>query len=125
MVAPNGPVYQAGTLSGNPVAMAAGLATLRELERDGAYEGLESTAALLEQGWTAALSRHHVPGRVVRVGSILWLALQSGAAPRSQRSIDSGAAERYGALHAAMLGQGVWMAPSAYEVAFVSIAHTV
>jgi glutamate-1-semialdehyde 2,1-aminomutase len=123
-VAPNGPVYQAGTLSGNPVAMAAGLATLKELERPGVYEGLESLGTRLENGWQAALEASDTPGTVVRVGSVLWLALQEGQPPRSASAIDPGAAARYGPLHARLLEDGVWMAPSAYEVAFLSTAHT-
>ena len=123
-VAPLGPVYQAGTLSGNPVAMAAGLATLRELERGDVYAELERKGAALQAGWEAELERHGVDASVARVGSILWLALQSGPTPRAWHQIDEAAAERYAPLHRAMLDAGTWMAPSAYEVAFVSTAHT-
>jgi glutamate-1-semialdehyde 2,1-aminomutase len=122
-LAPTGPVYQAGTLSGNPVAMAAGLATLRELERPGTYPRLEALGARLESGWSAALAAAGVPGQVVRVGSILWLALQGGPAPRCASAIDPRAARRYGPLHAELLERGVWLAPSAFEVAFLSTAH--
>jgi glutamate-1-semialdehyde 2,1-aminomutase len=122
-VAPLGPVYQAGTLSGNPVAMAAGLATLRELERPGTYERLEATGAALEAGLTAALRRHGVAGGVTRVGSILWTWLQAGPAPRRYDAVDPAGARRYGALHGRMMERGVWMAHSAYEVAYVSTAH--
>jgi glutamate-1-semialdehyde 2,1-aminomutase len=123
LVAPEGPVYQAGTLSGNPVAMAAGLATLRELERPGTYERLEATGAALAAGFEDVLERHGAEASVVRVGSILWLALQGGPAPRFFGAIDAQCAERYGELHRRMLEAGLWMAPSAYEVAFVSTAH--
>jgi glutamate-1-semialdehyde 2,1-aminomutase len=122
-VAPRGPVYQAGTLSGNPVAMAAGNATLAELDRGDVYARLESLAARLERGWAAALESSGQPGSVVRVGSILWLCLQSPPAPRAWQDIDPACAARYGGMHAALLARGVWMAPSAYEVAFVSTAH--
>jgi glutamate-1-semialdehyde 2,1-aminomutase len=122
-LAPTGPVYQAGTLSGNPLAMAAGLATLRELEHPGVYQVLEGLGARLEQGWSAALLASALEGSVVRVGSVLWLSLQAGAPPRSSAAIAPAAARRYGALHAALLADGVWMAPSAYEVAFLSTAH--
>jgi glutamate-1-semialdehyde 2,1-aminomutase len=122
-VAPLGPVYQAGTLSGNPVAMAAGLATLRALEQPGTYEQLEATGAALQSGWESALHEAGVEGSVVRVGSILWLALQPGAAPRAWHDVDSSAAERYAELHGRVLAAGTWLAPSAYEVAFVSTAH--
>ena len=122
-VAPEGGVYQAGTLSGNPVAMAAGLATLKRLERGGVHERLEELGARLEAGWKAALDDSGTPGSVVRVGSILWLALQPGAAPRAFHQIESGGAEIYARIHRRMLDLGIWMAPSAYEVAFVSHAH--
>jgi glutamate-1-semialdehyde 2,1-aminomutase len=122
-VAPLGPVYQAGTLSGNPVAMAAGLATLLVLEQPGTYERLEETGAALQRGWESALANAGVEGTVVRVGSILWLALQPGPAPRAWHEVDSAAAERYADLHGRVLAAGTWMAPSAYEVAFVSTAH--
>ncbi len=122
-VAPLGPVYQAGTLSGNPVAMAAGLATLRLLEHGDTYERLEETGAALQRGWQRALASAGVQGSVVRVGSILWLALQAGAAPRAWHEVDPDAAERFAALHGRLLAEGTWMAPSAFEVAFVSTAH--
>jgi glutamate-1-semialdehyde 2,1-aminomutase len=124
-LAPLGPVYQAGTLSGNPVAMAAGAATLRTLLADGgaAYAELEKVAAQLERGLREVLSRHGVGWSVVRVGSILWLALQKGEAPRAFEDIRPESAETYAALHRAMLDRSVMLAPSAYEVMFVSLAH--
>jgi glutamate-1-semialdehyde 2,1-aminomutase len=122
-LAPLGPVYQAGTLSGNPVAMAAGLATLRLLEQPGAYERLEALGARLAQGLSGALGAAGVPAEVVRVGSILWACLQAGQPPRRFDRIDPAGALRYAALHRAALARGVWLAPSYYEVAFVSLAH--
>ena len=123
-VAPLGPVYQAGTLSGNPLAMAAGLATLAELDESGVYDGLDRLGARLASGWSAALERHGIPAEVVRVGSVLWLSLQEGEAPRRAADIRPETAELYGRIHARMLADGVWMAPSAFEVAFLSTAHT-
>jgi glutamate-1-semialdehyde 2,1-aminomutase len=122
-LAPDGPVYQAGTLSGNPVAMAAGLATLAELGKDGVYERLDALGARLQQGWTDALAARSVPGSVARVGSVLWVCLAEGETPRAWHTIEPAAAERYAPLHRRALRQGVWLAPSAYEVAFVSLAH--
>jgi glutamate-1-semialdehyde 2,1-aminomutase len=122
-VAPLGSVYQAGTLSGNPLAMAAGLATLRELEAAHVYERLETLGAHLERGLARALAGSGVPGSVVRVGSILWLALQPGEPPRASGCIDPASARLYGRLHPRALARGLWLAPSAYEVAFVSLAH--
>ncbi len=123
-IAPNGPVYQAGTLSGNPLAMAAGLATLSELAQPGVYEGLESMGAKLQAGFEEALATNSIPANVVRVGSVLWVNLQAGDTPRAFSAIDGSSAERYGRIHGDLLERGVWMAPSAYEVAFVSTAHT-
>ena len=122
-LAPEGPVYHAGTLSGNPVAMAAGIATLDALAKDGVYERLDALGARLAAGLTKALTAHDVPGSVVRVGSVLWLCLQGGDAPRAFHLIGDQGAEVYGRLHPQLLNQGLWLAPSAYEVAFVSTAH--
>jgi glutamate-1-semialdehyde 2,1-aminomutase len=122
-VAPLGCVYQAGTLSGNPVAMAAGLATLNELAKPGVYERLDATAAMLSRGMERALERYEVPATVARVGSILWLSLQAGAPPRSWGAVKQEGAKLYAAIHRNALSNGLWMAPSAFEVAFVSLAH--
>lgn len=122
-VAPLGPVYQAGTLSGNPVAMAAGLATLNELAKPGVYERLEASAAMLSRGFERALERYDVQASIARVGSILWLSLQPGAPPRSWGAVDQKGAKLYAKIHRNALASGLWMAPSAFEVAFVSLAH--
>jgi glutamate-1-semialdehyde 2,1-aminomutase len=122
-VAPLGPVYQAGTLSGNPVAMAAGLATLRALTLPGVYERLEALGARLEAGWSGALRANGVSGSVARVGSVLWTCLQDGPPPRRFDRIDPAGAPRYARAHRRLLERGVWLAPSYYEVAFVSLAH--
>jgi glutamate-1-semialdehyde 2,1-aminomutase len=122
-VAPLGPVYQAGTLSGNPLAMAAGLATLRELERPGAYARLEELGERFERGIRLAFERAGVPGCVSRVGSVLGLWLEPAPAPRAYHRIDPRGAERYAEIHPLLLQHGIWLAPSYYEVAFVSTAH--
>ena len=124
-LAPLGPVYQAGTLSGNPVAMAAGAAALRTLLADGGstWDRLEALGAQLESGIRRVFNHHDLPWSVVRRGSILWMALQDGPAPVTAEAIDSEAAGRYAKLHAALLERGVYLAPSAYEVIFVSAAH--
>jgi glutamate-1-semialdehyde 2,1-aminomutase len=125
-LAPLGPVYQAGTLSGNPVAMAAGAATLRTLLADGgaAWTRLDQLGERLESGLGTALQRAGLPWSVVRAGSIVWLALQDGEAPRKFEDIRPETADTYAALHGALLDRGVSLAPSAYEVLFVSLAHT-
>jgi glutamate-1-semialdehyde 2,1-aminomutase len=122
-LAPQGAVYQAGTLSGNPVAMAAGVATLDELARPGVYERLEKLGADLETGIREALKKRSVAGSVARVASILWVCLQAGDAPRSRAAIADDGAKRYALVHKQLLANGVWMAPSAFEVAFLSTVH--
>ncbi len=124
IVAPLGPVYQAGTLSGNPVAMAAGAAGLREILRPGFYEKLEACAAQLEMLVAAVLSRLSVPVTFVRMGSIFWFSLQDPPTPRAFHTIDPSGMERYARFHRALLEQGIYFAPSGYEVGFVSAAHT-
>jgi glutamate-1-semialdehyde 2,1-aminomutase len=124
-LAPLGGVYQAGTLSGNPVAMAAGLATLRVLERDGAWARLEALGAMLERTLAPVLAASPIPAQLVRQGSLFWLALQEGEAPRAAEALDGAAASRYAALFHALLRSGILLAPSAYEVGFLSLAHEV
>ena len=125
-IAPLGPVYQAGTLSGNPVAMAAGLATLRILERENAWTKLEEMGARLETEVRTALAGIDSPmaksAAITRVGSIFWLSFQ-GEAPRSAEAVDQSAGERFRPLFHAMLDRGIYLPPSAYEVMFLSLAH--
>ena len=125
-LAPLGPVYQAGTLSGNPMAMTAGITTLQRLLANGgaAYRELERLGARLQSGLQAVLDDDATGWSVVRAGSILWLSLQPGPPPRRYEDIEAGAAARYARLHAALLDRGIYLAPSAYEVLFVSLAHT-
>jgi len=120
LLAPVGGVYQAGTLSGNPVALAAGIATLGELAGGGAYAALAELGSDLDAALAAA-----VPGcRCVRVGSVFWVYLGDGAPPRRADRIELVAAIRYAAIHAELLDRGVYLAPSAYEVGFLCTAHT-
>jgi glutamate-1-semialdehyde 2,1-aminomutase len=123
-LAPLGPVYQAGTLAGNPVAMAAGIATLDALARPAPYARLEQLGAALQAGIERALRAAGLAASVARVGSILWLALQPGPPPRAWSRVERAGAARYAELHRALLARGVWLAPSAFEVAFLSLAHT-
>ena len=124
-LSPLGPVYQAGTLSGNPVAMAAGITTLRRLLADGgaAYRELDRLGGRLQAGLQAVLDNASTGWSVARLGSILWLSLHVGPLPRRYEDIDPAAAARYARLHAALLELGIYLAPSAYEVMFVSLAH--
>jgi glutamate-1-semialdehyde 2,1-aminomutase len=123
-VAPLGPVYQAGTLSGNPIAIAAGLTTIEVLEQEHGWERLEQLGSRLEELFTAAIAAAGVSASVARAGSVFWLSLQDGAPPRRYDRIDPACAGRYARLHAAMLERGFYLAPSAYEVGFLSTAHS-
>ncbi len=124
-VSPLGPVYQAGTLSGNPVAMAAGLATLRTLLADEAvaYTRLDGLGARLADGLRQVFDRHGVDWQVARVGSILWLSLQPAPLPRRIEDVRPENVEIYARLHRGLLEEGVYLAPSSFEVTFVSLAH--
>jgi len=122
-LAPEGKVYQAGTLSGNPVAMAAGLATLRILEREDVWTKFESLGQHLEKLMTPVLAKATLPLSLVRLGSVFWLSLQEGEPPRTAEGIDPSAAERYRPLFHLVKDRGYSIAPSAYEVGFLSLAH--
>ena len=120
-IAPLGPVYQAGTLSGNPLAMAAGLATLELLDEQ-AYSSLENRAARLETGLRDALSQSGVSGCVQRVGSMLTLFFGRGSV-RNFAEAGQTDHERFKNFFQAMLAAGVHLPPSGYEAWFVSLAH--
>jgi len=122
-VSPEGPVYQAGTLSGNPVAMAAGLATLEKTGRPGFYAELERKGAALQQGLTAAARDTGVTAVTVRFGSLFWTVFQSEA-PRRFGAVDATRLALYGRFHRALLERGVYLAPSGWEVGFAGAAHT-
>ncbi len=123
-LAPLGPVYQAGTLSGNPVAMTAGAKTLEILERERAWERLERLGQALEARIAPLLEAARPGARLVRVGSIFWMSLQPGEPPRAAEAIAGEAAERYRTIFHRLLERGINLAPSAYEVGFLSLAHT-
>ncbi len=123
LVAPEGPVYQAGTLSGNPVAMAAGLATLRQTERAGFYEVLERRTARLVAGIGDAARRHAVPLTAGHAGS-LWGAYFTAGPVCNFADAKRSDASLFGRCHRAALARGVFLAPSAFEAGFVSSAHT-
>ncbi len=120
LVAPVGPVYQAGTLSANPVAMAAGLATLEQLADGKLYTQLEKLGAELEGKLNA------IPGLTVqRVASLFWPYLAQGAAPlRSLGDLKAKPAAPFGPVFHQLLDAGIYLAPSAFEVGFLSAAHT-
>ncbi len=123
LVAPEGPVYQAGTLAGNPVAMAAGLATLRETERSGFYEALERRTARLVAGIGDAARRRGVPVTTGHAGSMWGMYFAPGPVRNFAEAKASDTA-LFARWHRAALGRGVFLAPSAFEAGFVSSAHT-
>jgi len=122
-MAPLGPVYQAGTLSGNPLAMAAGIATLELLREPGTYERLEALGAQLAEEMTRAAEAAGVPLTVNRVGSMLTGFFTEGPVT-DYASATAADTTRYARFHQAMLARGVYLAPSQFEAAFVSLAHT-
>ncbi|HVA38355.1 MAG TPA: glutamate-1-semialdehyde 2,1-aminomutase [Candidatus Dormibacteraeota bacterium] len=121
-LSPLGPIYQAGTLSGNPLAMAAGIATLRLLRDGSAYERLEGLGARLARGLGETFARRGVAAQHTRAGSMLCTFF-ADAPVRDLASAKRSDAGRYAAYFHAMLERGVWLAPSQFEVAFVSLAH--
>ena len=123
-MSPEGGVYQAGTLSGNPVAMTAGLATLRVLQKEDGWKRLETLGAYLEENLTSALADAPFEAKLVRLGSLFWIAWNTAEAPRAAEALDSGAAQIYAEVFHSLLDQGIALAPSAFEIAFLSLAHT-
>jgi len=123
MLAPTGPVYQAGTLSGNPLATAAANATLVILEEGNCYERLEATSALLETGLSDAAKDAGVALTINRVGSIMSCFFTEGKV-RNFADVQSTNIKQFKRFFAKMLSHGIYLAPSAYEAMFVSLAHT-
>ena len=121
-MAPDGPVYQAGTLSGNPLAMAAGIATLETLQRDDPYDQLERTSAALADGLNHAATAAGVPVCVNRVGSMLTCFFSAGPI-RNYADAAACDADAFAVFFRAMLEHGVVLPPSQYECWFVSTAH--
>src|SRR5471030_168225 len=123
-ISPEGPVYQAGTLSGNPVAMAAGIAQLSELLKMGFYRDLNNkTEEFTEAIQRFATARNYV-FRVFPIGSIFWFAFTDQAVIRRADEIDPASMEKFKKLHRELINRGVYLGPSGYEVGFISSAHT-
>jgi glutamate-1-semialdehyde 2,1-aminomutase len=122
-LAPVGPVYQAGTLSGNPLAVAAGLETLAQLRVGEVYPRLDGLGARLEAGLRTALAKHRVRGVINRVGS-MWTLFFGVDAMRSGTDIKQVDTATFGKFFQGMLERGVYLPPSAFEAAFISLAHS-
>jgi len=124
LLAPLGPVYQAGTLSGNPLAMAAGIATLGYLQEHAAeiYPRLEATARAVAEGVAQEAAKAQVPLTLNRVGSMWTWFFQSGTVTNYEEAARSDTAA-FGRFHRALLEQGIWLPPSQFEAAFLGNAH--
>jgi glutamate-1-semialdehyde 2,1-aminomutase len=121
-IAPEGAVYQAGTLSGNPVAMAAGLATLEQLRQPGVYDTLENRSGRLADGLAEAARRNGVPASFNRVGSMLGMFFTDRTVENFETAKTSDL-QRFGRYYRQMLDAGIYLAPSQFEACFVSLAH--
>jgi len=122
-LAPLGKVYQAGTLSGNPVAMAAGLATLEVIESERVYDRLEQMGKKFETALRRQIDLDALGVSLTRVASIFWLYLGSSQPPTDPAALDAASADRYRYLFHFALERGIYLAPSADEVGFLSLAH--
>jgi glutamate-1-semialdehyde 2,1-aminomutase len=121
-IAPQGPVYQAGTLSGNPLAMAAGIATLGQIKQPGFYASLNAVSEMLIDGLTAAIQRSGIKARAGRVGSMAGLFFTD----KNVRNFDNAKTADlalFSAFYRGMLEQGIYLAPSQFEALFISAAH--
>jgi glutamate-1-semialdehyde 2,1-aminomutase len=122
-IAPDGPVYQAGTLSGNPLAMAAGLATLEALESPGFYETLGESTRRLVDGFKSIADQHEIPLAVESIGGMFGLVFSDDGPMRRYSQLAAANTDRFRKFFHGMLDEGIYLAPSAFEAGFVSITH--
>jgi len=122
LVAPNGPVYQAGTLSANPVGMRAGLCTLQKMEKERGWDQLEARGGFFESLLSPTFQAKGI--QMVRYGSLFWFHLKTPEPVRRVNQIPAGQKEFFKSLFTKTLAQGIYLAPHAYEVGFLSLAHT-
>lgn len=122
-ISPDGPVYQAGTLSGNPVAMAAGIAALEQCAQPGFYQDQEERTNYLVDKINAYAGEKGYAFEIFSIGSIFWIAFSDKVAIRRADEIDSDMTP-FKMLHSELLNRGIYIGPSGYEVGFISKAHT-
>lgn len=123
-ISPDGPVYQAGTLSGNPVAMAAGLASLAEIEKEGLYAQLAQTTQILAEGFKKLANKHGIPMSVNYAGSMFGLFFTDVERVTNYQQAINCNTEQFNHFYHGMLENGVYLAPASYEAGFVSAAHS-
>ncbi|PJJ80201.1 glutamate-1-semialdehyde 2,1-aminomutase [Mucilaginibacter auburnensis] len=122
-VSPDGGVYQAGTLSGNPVAMAAGIAQLTELLRSGFYKDLNNKTQEFVDAIQRFATARSYKFKVFSIGSIFWFAFTDKAAITKAEEIDPASMEKFKVMHRELINRGIYLGPSGYEVGFISAAH--
>jgi glutamate-1-semialdehyde 2,1-aminomutase len=123
-ISPDGGVYQAGTLSGNPVAMAAGIATLTELSKSGFYKDLNAKTLEFTESIQRFATARNYKFKVFSVGSIFWFAFTDAEKIQTAEAIDASSMEKFKVMHRELLNRGIYLGPSGYEVGLVSAAHT-
>ncbi len=123
-ISPDGPVYQAGTLSGNPVAMAAGIAQLTELLRMGFYRDLNNKTEEFAESIQRFATARNYKFKVFHIGSIFWFAFTDKETISSADEIDPASMEKFKIMHRELLNRGIYLGPSGYEVGFISSAHS-
>jgi glutamate-1-semialdehyde 2,1-aminomutase len=124
MISPEGPVYQAGTLSGNPVAMAAGIAQLTELSKSSFYKDLNAKTLEFVESIQRYATAKNYKFKVFTIGSIFWFAFTDLENISSAEDIDPASMEKFKIMHRELLNRGIYLGPSGYEVGFVSSAHS-
>jgi glutamate-1-semialdehyde 2,1-aminomutase len=124
MISPDGPVYQAGTLSGNPVAMAAGIAQLTELSKSSFYKDLNAKTAEFVESIQRYATAKNYKFKVFTIGSIFWFAFTDLESISCAEDIDPASMEKFKIMHKELLNRGIYLGPSGYEVGFVSSAHS-
>ena len=123
-ISPDGSVYQGGTLSGNPVAMAAGIATLKECLREDFYSTLEKKTNLFVSALNSFSKKNNYPFTVFSIGSIFWFAFSEKEKIQTADAIDPLSMQKFNVLFNDLLEKGIYFGPSGYEVGFISSAHT-